>query len=145
MPYHFVATHRVEFFETDLAGIVHFANFYRYMEQAEHAFFRSLGLKIHGSLPDGTVFGWPRVSATCSFKSPAYYEDELEIGITVQRLTQRSLTTSYHIQRAGVSLAVGEMKTAYCVIPVGAKLESAEIPSEYFDRLIALQQSSDEV
>ena len=32
--------HRVEFFETDLAGIVHFANYYRFMEQAEHAFFR---------------------------------------------------------------------------------------------------------
>ena len=93
-------------------------------------------------MADGTVFGWPRVSATCSFKSPAYYGDELEIGITIQRLTQRSLTTSYDIQRGGVLLAVGEMKTAYCVIPVGAKLESAEIPSEYFDRLTSLLQSS---
>ena len=142
MSYHFVAKHRVEFFETDLAGIVHFANFYRYMEQAEHSLFRSLGLIIHGNLADGTVFGWPRVSATCSFKSPAYYGDELEIGINIQRLTQRSLTTSYDIQRSGVLLAVGEMKTAYCVIPVGAKLESAEIPSEYFERLTSLQQSS---
>ena len=142
MSYHFVAKHRVEFFETDLAGIVHFANFYRYMEQAEHSLFRSLGLIIHGTLVDGTVFGWPRVSATCSFKSPAYYGDELEIGINIQRLTLRSLTTSYDIQRGGVLLAVGEMKTAYCVIPVGAKLESAEIPSEYFDRLTSLQQSS---
>jgi acyl-CoA thioester hydrolase len=43
----FITTHRVEFFETDLAGIVHFANYYRFMEQAEHAFFRALGLKIH--------------------------------------------------------------------------------------------------
>ena len=82
MSYHFVAKQRVEFFETDLAGIVHFANFYRYMEQAEHTLFRSLGLIIHGKMADGTVFGWPRVSATCSFKSPAYYGDELEIGIT---------------------------------------------------------------
>ena len=142
MPYHFVAKHRVEFFETDLAGIVHFANFYRYMEQAEHAFFRSIGLTIHGTVADGTVFGWPRVSATCSFKSPAYYGDELEIGINIQRLTQRSLTTSYDIRRADLLLAVGEMKTAYCVIPVGAKLESAEMPSEYVERLTVRQQSS---
>ena len=142
MSYHFVAKHRVEFFETDLAGIVHFANFYRYMEQAEHAFFRSLGLTIHGTLGDGTVYGWPRVSATCSFKSPAYYGDELEIGVNIQRLTQRSLTTSYDIRRGDVLLAVGEMKTAYCVIPAGAKLESAEIPFEYFDRLTATQKTS---
>lgn len=135
MEAHFIASHRVEFFETDLAGIVHFANYYRFMEQAEHAFFRSLGLKIHGQLPDGTVFGWPRVTATCSFKSPAYYEDELEIGVSVLRLTQRSLTTSYHIRRGSLLLAVGEMKTAYCIIPAGAKLESAEMPPEYFERL----------
>ena len=135
MSAHFIARHRVEFFETDLAGIVHFANFYRFMEQAEHAFFRSLGLKIHGHQPDGTVFGWPRVSATCSFKSPAYYEDVLEIGVSVLRLTQRSLTTTYEFRRGDVLLAVGEMKTAYCIIPAGAKLESAEMPAEYYDRL----------
>lgn len=132
---HFVAKHRVEFFETDLAGIVHFANYYRFMEQAEHAFFRSLGLHIHASQVDGTVFGWPRVSATCSFKSPAYYGDELDIGLTVMRLTRRSLTIAYEFRRDGLVLAQGEMKTAYCIIPAGGKLESAEMPDEYFQRL----------
>lgn len=135
MPYHYIAKHRVEFFETDLAGIVHFANFYRFMEQAEHDFFRSLGFKIHGSLPDGTVYGWPRVSANCSFKSPAYYEDEIEIGLTIHRLTARSLTIIYEFKRGDVVLANGEMKTAYCVFPSGAKLESAEIPQEVSNSL----------
>lgn len=135
MTEHFVAKHRVEFFETDLAGIVHFANYYRFMEQAEHAFFRSLGLHIHASQPDGTVFGWPRVSATCSFKSPAHYGDELEIGLTVIRLSRRSLTIAYEFRRDGLVLAQGEMKTAYCIIPAGGKLESVEMPDEYFDRL----------
>jgi acyl-CoA thioester hydrolase len=135
MAYHFVAEHRVEFFETDLAGIVHFANYYRFMEQAEHAFFRSQQLLIHGHLPDGTVYGWPRVNATCSFKSPAYYGDVLEIGVTIARLTSRSLTTSYDIRRGDVLLASGEMKTAYCLIPKDSKLESAPIPAESYDRL----------
>jgi len=135
MTHHFVGKHRVEFFETDLAGIVHFANYYRFMEQAEHEFFRALGLKIHGKSPDGTVFGWPRVSASCSFKSPAYYGDELEVRLTVVRLTRRSLTIRYQFHRDEVELAEGEMKTAYCIIPAGAKLESAEMPDEYFERL----------
>ena len=128
MSAHFIARHRIEFFETDLAGIVHFANFYRFMEQAEHAFFRSLGLKIHGHQLDGTVFGWPRVSATCSFKSPAYYEDVLEIGVSVLRLTQRSLTTTYEFRRGDVLLAVGEMKTAYCIIPPEPNLSRPRCP-----------------
>ena len=132
---HYVTTHRVEFFETDLAGIVHFANFYRYMEQAEHAFFRSLGLKIHGTTAEGVQFGWPRVSASCSFKSPAYYEDEIEIRMTVIRLSRRSLTIGYRFVRDDVELATGELKTAYCIFPAPAKLESAEMPDEYFIRL----------
>ena len=33
---------------TDMAGIVHFSNFYKWMEQCEHEFFRSLGLSIVG-------------------------------------------------------------------------------------------------
>ena len=36
----------VEFSETDMAGIVHYSNFFRYMESAEHAFFRALGFSV---------------------------------------------------------------------------------------------------
>jgi YbgC/YbaW family acyl-CoA thioester hydrolase len=131
----FIATHRVEFFETDLAGIVHFANFYRFMEQAEHSFFRSLGLKIHDKLPDGTVFGWPRVAASCSFNAPARYEDEIEIHVTVIRRTKRSLTTTYQFRRGPTLLATGEMKTAFCIVPAGGGLQSVDMPAEYFDAL----------
>lgn len=131
----FLITHRVEFFETDLAGIVHFANYYRFMEQAEHAFFRSLGLKIHDTLPDGTVFGWPRVAASCSFNSPATYEDEIQIQVTVVRRTKRSLTTAYEFRLGSRLLATGEMKTAYCVIPQSGGLQSVDMPDEYFERL----------
>lgn len=127
----FITRRRVEFCETDLAGIVHFANFYRYMEQAEHEFFRSLGLKIHGTLPDGTVFGWPRVSANCSFRSPARYDDEIEVRVTVLRLTSRSLTTTYEFRLGDTVLATGEMKTAYCLIPTDGQLRSTDIPAEY--------------
>ncbi len=34
----------VEFYETDLAGITHFSNFYRWMESAEHDFLRVRGV-----------------------------------------------------------------------------------------------------
>ena len=53
----FTITRRVEFSETDAGGIVHFTNFFRYMEYAEHAFFRSLGRSIADAELD---IGWPR-------------------------------------------------------------------------------------
>ena len=39
----FTTTRRVEFGDTDMAGIMHFANFFRFMERTEHAFLRTLG------------------------------------------------------------------------------------------------------
>jgi hypothetical protein len=46
MAHRFTCTERVQFSDTDMAGIVHFSNFFRYMERVEHAFFRSLGFSI---------------------------------------------------------------------------------------------------
>ena len=51
MPYEFRCRQRVEFADTDMAGIVHFSNFFRYMERAEHEFLRSLGLSVHDVTP----------------------------------------------------------------------------------------------
>jgi len=127
---HFQMTRRVEFCETDLAGIVHFANYYRYMEQAEHEFFRSLQLKIHGQFPDGTTYGWPRVAASANFSAPAYYDDLLEIRLTILKRTRRSLTISYEFFRDQSKLASGEMKTAFCRVPNQGRIESADIPDE---------------
>ena len=42
----FVYKRRVQFAETDLAGIVHFSTIFRYMEEAEHALWRAAGLTI---------------------------------------------------------------------------------------------------
>ena len=65
MAYEFHCKRRVEFAETDMAGIVHFSNFFRYMELAEHEFLRSLSLSVHD--PSRADFvAWPRVNAECT-------------------------------------------------------------------------------
>ena len=54
----FKTERRVEFRDTDAAGIVHFSVFFAYMEQAEHEFLRSLGLSVHGGVDaDGNTVG----------------------------------------------------------------------------------------
>src|SRR6188768_2934214 len=90
MPHEFKLTRRVEFAETDMAGIVHFSNFFRMMEAAEHAFFRSLGASIHTHEAGNTV-GWPRVSASCDFRRPLRFEEEVEIHLLITEVRSRSL------------------------------------------------------
>jgi len=89
VPSEFKLIRRVEFPDTDMAGIVHFSAFFRYMEAAEHAFFRSLGLSIVTKGFDPAI-GWPRVHAACDYKSPLRFEDRFEIHLIVkERLEKR--------------------------------------------------------
>ena len=124
-------TRRVEFVETDMAGIVHFSSFYIWMEQIEHEFFRSQGLSIVRHLEDGSTIGWPRVSAQCRFESPARYEDILTVRLTVQRIGVKSLTFDVVFRNSGRVIARGSMKTVCCIVRPGHGLESIEIPDEY--------------
>ncbi|MDA1014298.1 MAG: thioesterase family protein [Planctomycetota bacterium] len=129
----FVTTRRVEFCHTDMAGIMHFSNFYRFMEQAEHEFFRSLGLCIMEPQEDGSTIGWPRVSASCRFESPANHEDDVEIRVWVTRKGVKSLTFKMEFFHDGRRLAQGQLKTVCCRVRHGHPLESIEIPAAYSD------------
>ena len=139
-------THRrlVAFAETDMAGIVHFAQFYRYMEEAEHAFLRSVGLDVMEHKPDGTILGWPRVSAKCGFKSPAFFGDTLAIEVTVQRIGVKSLTLDYRFTRDDhpdaeggepTLVAEGTMKTVACTFTPDRTMTCVPVPEAFLDRI----------
>ncbi|MEX0714760.1 MAG: acyl-CoA thioesterase, partial [Pirellulales bacterium] len=76
----FRATRRVEFRDTDAAGIAHFSCFFHYMEEVEHAFLRQLGLSVVMSDDQGTM-SWPRVAATCQYQGAVRFEDVLDIAL----------------------------------------------------------------
>src|SRR5438876_10650892 len=94
MPTAFLTSRRVEFSDTDAAGIMHFAAFFRMMEQAEHDLLRSVGLSVVEHDLEGTL-SWPRVSTKCDFSAAARFEDVLEIEVRVARLGERSVTYAH--------------------------------------------------
>jgi acyl-CoA thioester hydrolase len=133
-------THRVEFSDTDMAGIVHFANFFRYMEATEHAFFRSLGLSIHMEA-EGRIVGWPRVQATCEYLAPLRFEEEFEVRLTVREKRSKSLTYDFSFRRVTapeVEVARGSI-TAVCVAmdPELGKMKAISIPAAFADQIQA--------
>jgi acyl-CoA thioester hydrolase len=107
MPYEFIFSRRVEFAETDMAGIVHFANFYRMMENAEHAFFRSLGFSVHDHF-DGQTIGWPRVSATCDFLRPLRFEEMVDVHLFVAEVRIRSLRYAFKLSAVPIPAKIRE-------------------------------------
>ena len=107
MAHEFKLRRRVEFAETDMAGIVHFSNFFRFMEATEHAFFRSLGLELH-SQRDGRMQGWARVHASCDYAAPARYQDLLEVHLRVRHKTASSITYSFAFRRIDEDAGPGD-------------------------------------
>ncbi|MFL2904234.1 MAG: acyl-CoA thioesterase [Limisphaerales bacterium] len=126
----FTITRRVEFSETDMAGIVHFSNFCRYMEHAEHAFFRSLDRSI---VDPALGIGWPRVHMSCDFKKPLRFEDEVEIQLRVSAKTSKSISYQFRFRVAGAEAACGAL-TVVCVRRNEAgEMKAASIPPEIAD------------
>src|SRR5436309_1919409 len=102
---------RVQFYETDAAGIVHFSWFFRYMEEAEHALWREAGLSIH---PEASEIGWPRVAAACEFHRALRFEQEFDVHIRIAEMTRRTIRYDCAIQQDGTKIATGSLTIA-CV------------------------------
>ena len=123
---------RVQFSETDVAGIVHFSNYFRYFEDAEHALWREAGLSIHDK--DASI-GWPRVSATCDYHRPLRFEDEFEISVAIAEMTRRTIRYEGRITREGDRVATATWKIACINKQPDGSMRSTEIPSNIRQRL----------
>ena len=138
MAFEFKAVRRVEFSETDMAGIVHYSNFFRYMETAEHGFFRSL---CHSVVMDkfDPPMGWPRVRAECEYRLPLRFEDEVEIHLLVSEKKTKSLSYIFKFTKLNgptpIEVARGSL-TVVCVTKHGeGRFVSAQIPKAFADQI----------
>lgn len=131
-------TRRVQFYETDAAGIVHFSWFFRYMEEAEHALWRAAGLVIAGP---GLEIGWPRVSVNVDFKSPLRFEDEFVVAIRIAARSRRTIQYAHHITRGDITVATGVITTACVAKQPGGGMKAIDLPPGLVDRLEATIQA----
>ena len=130
----FQTRRRVEFVDTDMAGIVHFSNYFRWMESAEVDFLHARGLSVR--LPwEGQQLGFPRVSATCDYVKPARFEDLLDVAVRIDRIGSKSVTYAFEFSLAGATIAKGKVTSVCCRIGKNNQLEGIEIPATYRARL----------
>jgi acyl-CoA thioester hydrolase len=137
MPTPFRTRRFVEFSDTDMAGIMHFSAFFRYMEGAEHELLRSLGFSVYSEV-DGVPISFPRVAASCEYHSPARCEDVLEIEVAVQRVGEKSVTYGFSFRIGERGVATGEMSSVCCRVEHGKPPKSMPIPAEIAGKLRAL-------
>lgn len=130
---------RVQFSETDMAGIVHFSNFFKWMEDAESAFFKKQGLdliKKEGN--SGIIRGFPRLQAECNFKKPLKFDDEFSVTISVLEVRNHSIRFgfSFHKLDGNDEVANGKMTTVYGKFDtLNDTLEAALLPEDMLEKL----------
>ena len=128
----------VEFYETDMAGIVHFSNFFRYMESAERAFFYSFGLSVHAK-KEGQTTGWPVLTSECQYQNPLRFEDRLEIQLLIEKITQKTVTYRFRfINQTTESpqlAATGLLRTVHVTCNSDHTMKGAPIPKEVLDKI----------
>ena len=132
------ATRRVEFSDTDMAGIVHFSNFFRYMETVEHAFWRRAGTSVIMPQFDPPL-GLPRVHASCDYRRPLRFEDVIEMHLLVTEKKPRTLSFLIRFRRIEPGpveeVAVGRL-TVVCVAKDSqGVLRAVPLPAEIADQI----------
>ena len=139
MPYEHTSTRRIEFSETDMAGLVHFSNFFKYMETAERDFFEAAGVDLIRTEP-GELVGWPRARAECKFSAPLRFGDTIDIHLAVKSVKDRAIDYQFRIFRCNMDgsrtqAGKGHMTTILAKLDKDGELQSAELSADLRERI----------
>jgi acyl-CoA thioesterase FadM len=103
-----VLRRRIEWMDTDAAGIYHWTTVFRLAEAAEAALHTALGIA------DFTFGATPRVAVQASFARPLRFNDPVEVALTVTRLGRTSVEYALAVTGEHGPAAEGSVKS--CLI-----------------------------
>ena len=109
----YIASINVRFYETDMMGIAHHSNHFRWFEMARIEFLRHIGVTLGAMMEEDIVF--PIMNVSCEYKEPARFDDIINIETYLVKMTRAQMVFRYRMRRAsdGVLLATGETKNAF--------------------------------
>ena len=124
--------HRVPFYETDAMGVVHHANYVRYLELARIAWMDDHDRPYREYVAEGLHFSTTRVEI--DYRRPAVFDDIVEVTTWLDWVRGASLAMRYELRRGPDLLAVGATEHAL----VDTTGRPCRIPAEFRERLAAL-------
>ncbi|MFY9558520.1 MAG: thioesterase family protein [Blastocatellia bacterium] len=123
---------RVRFADTDLQGIVFNGNYLTYYDVAWTEYFRAVGYEWKDLLALGVDTVLART--TMEFKSPARFDEILQVHVRVSKIGTTSLTFEFEIYREGEDRLIGSALSLYvCVDP--QTLKSTPVPDRLRQRI----------
>ncbi|MCA3443621.1 MAG: tol-pal system-associated acyl-CoA thioesterase [Rhodobacter sp.] len=121
---------RVYYEDTDLAGIVYYANYLKFIERGRSEWVRALGIDQGALRRDaGIVFAVRHLEA--DYLRPAVFDDWLTVTTSVLPVTGMRIVLDQAVLRDGVIL----LSARVTLVPMGADGRAARLPAELRQRL----------
>lgn len=127
----------VQWGDTDTAGIVFFPNFYKWMDEASHHFFKTIGYPT-SKLMTGQQIGLPLLETHCNFFQPLVFEDDVTVETEVEDVQRKVFRLKHRFYKNGELVAEGGALRAWTSFE-GMRPKAVFIPKEVKDRMIAAE------
>jgi len=134
--YRFSTTLRVRFAETDAQGVVYNGNYFTYFEVGRVNYFRNLGIKF--SALANNKYDITVAEASCQYKSPAFFDDELEIFVRIPEIRHTSFIFEYLILRKSTGELIACGHTVMVILNRETKRPTA-IPDEIKNKFMEFE------
>jgi len=121
---------RIYYYDTDCGGVVYYANYLKYLEEARSEYFERRGLMIKDLRNEGIGFVVARQEI--DYKSPSFYGDVLEVKTRVKEATSTRVNFEYDIVKETKQL-VASAKTV--LVFVDKNLKPRRIPEDVLKKL----------
>ncbi len=131
----FVYTRKAHYHETDQMGVIHHANYPKWMEEARVAFLDEKGLSYRAMEEAGVVS--PVVSLRIDYKRPARFDDELEVRLSIARYTGVRLEVDYTFFNRTRSELCATASSAHCFMKDGRIVSLARALPDAHGKLLA--------
>jgi acyl-CoA thioester hydrolase len=107
----FTHRHRVRYHEADGQQIVFNSRYLEYFDVAMTEYFRSLGWNY----PDMVAAGCDPslVTTTVDFHKPARFDEELDVGVRLERVGSTSFTLAFEVLRVADGALIASATTVY--------------------------------
>ena len=104
---------KVRFVETDMMGVVHHANYFRWFEMGRVEYLRQAGVLLTELMADGIVF--PITHVDCQYKASAKFDDYILIETTLAEVSPVKMLFTYKVIKEvdGVLLATGSTQNVF--------------------------------
>jgi len=126
---------RVYYEDTDAGGVVYYANYLKFFERCRTEWMRHAG-HDQSVLAAESGIGFVARKASCEYLRPARLDDQLTVGLEVEKLTRVRVVFRQHVRRGDEELVTGTVEIA-CVDMAG--MRPAPIPQYLYQQLEALK------